>query len=150
MKSARHAKIVELVTNKNIENQDMLIKELETHGFKVTQSTISRDIKHLRLIKQTGENGKTFYTIQGLEENNISKKFHQIFADSVISVDYAINMVVIKSYTGMAMAACAALDKMQLSGMLGTIAGDDTIFIVMRSEEHAKNISKEIFNLIKK
>lgn len=149
MKVKRHAKILELISNQQINTQEELQSELSKNGFQVTQATVSRDIKELRLIKSLSSDGGYYYTTQQKEKkNDLSFKFHTIFSESVNSVDYAQNLVVVKCYTGMANAACAALDSIQWDGVMGTIAGDDTILLIMRSEKLAENIVKELNKLI--
>ena len=157
MKAKRHAKILELIGNKHINTQEELQAELGKNGFLVTQATVSRDIKELRLIKSLSNDGSYHYTTHQKEKgSDLSFKFHAIFSESVRGVDYAQNLVVVKCYTGMANAACAglanaaasALDTMNMSVILGTIAGDDTILVVMRSEAFAEKMIEDLNKLI--
>lgn len=150
MKSKRHAKILELISDCKIDTQEELQERLNESGFTVTQATVSRDIKELRLIKTLGTDGAYRYTTHMNRENknDLSFKFNAIFSEAVSSVDYAQNLVVIKCFTGMANAACAALDSIIWQGVVGTIAGDDTILLVMRNEEAAVNITKELNKLV--
>ncbi len=143
MKSNRHTKIVELINKFAITTQEELLEYLKADGFDVTQSTVSRDIKKLRLTKALDQNGK--YRYQSPQSNiaNTKTNFTALIDSSVISVDYAMNMVVVKTYAGMAQAVCAAFDSMQYEYVVGTIAGDDTIFIVCKNEEFAKKYSRE-------
>jgi len=143
MKSNRHTKIVELINKFAITTQEELLEYLKADGFDVTQSTVSRDIKKLRLTKALDQNGK--YRYQSPQSNiaNTKNNFTALIDSSVISVDYAMNMVVVKTYAGMAQAVCAAFDSMQYEYVVGTIAGDDTIFIVCKNEEFAKKYSRE-------
>lgn len=115
----------------------------------MTQATVSRDIKELRLIKTLSPNGNYHYTTHGEKGGRVdlSFKFHAIFAEAVNSIDYAQNLVVIKCYTGMANAACAALDSIRWDGLVGTIAGDDTILLVMKDTESAQGITEELNKL---
>ena len=149
MKAKRHAKILELIGNKHINTQEELQAELGKSGFQVTQATVSRDIKELRLIKSLSNDGSYHYTTHQKEKgSDLSFKFHAIFSESVRGVDYAQNLVVVKCYTGMANAACAALDSIHWEGVVGTIAGDDTILVVMRSEAYAEKMIEDLNKLI--
>lgn len=149
MKAKRHAKILELIGNKHINTQEELQAELGKSGFQVTQATVSRDIKELRLIKSLSNDGSYHYTTHQKEKgSDLSFKFHAIFSESVRGVDYAQNLVVVKCYTGMANAACAALDSIHWEGVVGTIAGDDTILVVMRSEAAAEKMIEDLNKLI--
>ncbi len=149
MKAKRHAKILELIGNKHINTQEELQSELGKHGFQVTQATVSRDIKELRLIKSLSNDGSYHYTTHQKEKgSDLSFKFHAIFAESVRGIDYAQNLVVVKCYTGMANAACAALDSIHWEGVVGTVAGDDTILVVMRSEAAAEKMIEDLNKLI--
>ena len=143
MKSNRHAKIVELINKFVITTQEELLEYLKADGFDVTQSTVSRDIKKLRLTKSLDQSGKYRYQPPQLNSANTKTNFATLIDSSVISVDYAMNMVVVKTYAGMAQAVCAAFDSMQYEYVVGTIAGDDTIFIVCKNEDFAKKYSRE-------
>lgn len=148
MKSNRHVKIVELINKYPINTQDELLEYLRAEGFDVTQSTVSRDIKKLRLSKALDSNGKYRYQAPQAKSHTSNNGFMSIVDTSVISVDYALNTVVIKTYSGMAQAVCAALDSMDYDSIVGTIAGDDTIFIVCRSEESAKEYTQEFLSFV--
>lgn len=148
MKTRRHAKILELIKEYDIETQDELLRYLRESGFDVTQATVSRDIKELRLVKALSHAGKYKYSTGSETVNDMSSKFYSLFADSVLSVDSAMNMVVIKCMTGMAQAVCAAMDAMYWQGFLGTLAGEDTIFIVCRSEAAALETQEEFSKLM--
>lgn len=142
MKKRRQAKILDIIKNFNIETQEELQERLRESGFEVTQATISRDIKELRLVKELSDNGRYIYSSGKKSTNDsVSARAAGIFVDSVISVDYAVNTVCIKCFSGMAGAACAAIDSMHWSDVLGTIAGDDTIFVLCRSENAARNFT---------
>lgn len=150
MKSKRHAKILELITEFEIDTQEELLKKLNDNGFKVTQATVSRDIKELRLVKvQGGESGYKYSTSTSKEIVDMSFKFHAVFSESVIDIDYAENIVVIRCFVGMANAACAALDSVQWKGVVGTIAGDDTIMCVMRDKQSAIKFAQQLQKLLK-
>ncbi len=148
MKSNRHVKIVELINKYPITTQDELLEYLRAEGFDVTQSTVSRDIKKLRLSKALDSNGKYRYQAPQAKSHTSHNGFLSIVDTSVVSVDYALNTVVIKTYSGMAQAVCAALDSIEYDSIVGTIAGDDTIFIVCRSEESAKAYTQEFLSFV--
>ena len=145
MKTKRHAKILELISEHVIDTQEELLKWLKDSQFNVTQATVSRDIKELRLVKTLGADGRYRYTTgTHAKSADISSKFHSIFSDAVMAVDYAGNILSIKCHVGMANAACAALDSIHWNGIVGTLAGDDTIFVLMRTEEHAVELTNEL------
>lgn len=146
MKSKRHSKILELISDHAIETQEELLKKLNENGFHVTQATVSRDIKELRLIKAQDNNGKYCYTLNKKYDTSSSIQLESIITTSVETIDYAQNMVVIKCLTGTANAVCVALDAVHWNGVVGTLAGDDTIFVVMRNE----NYSIELVDQLKK
>ena len=144
MKTKRLAKILELIQAKPIDTQEELLKALREHGFDVTQATVSRDIKELRLVKALDGEGNYRYTAVHQDAGGVPSKFRSIFSEAVVSIDYAKNLLVIKCFSGMAQAACAAMDTMQWEGMVGTIAGDDTILAAMRSENAAISLMGEL------
>lgn len=149
MKSNRLRVISKLVSDRPISTQEELLVYLREQGFNVTQATVSRDIKELRLIKVTDQNGTTRYAAPN--ENSVeehSNKFRTIFRESVISVRTAGNLVVLKCYTGMGNAACAALDSMGFEHIIGTIAGDDTIFCAVDSPADGKEVVKILNTMI--
>ena len=148
MKSRRHAKILELIRDNHIDTQEELLKKLREDGFDVTQATVSRDIKELRLVKTLSNDGRYKYSTGKDTGKNISSKFYSLFSDSAVSVDCAKNIVVIKTLTGMAQAVCAAMDTMSWNGVAGTLAGDDTIFIVCKEDYLAAQLSEELKKLI--
>lgn len=139
MKKRRLAKILDIIKNNNVETQEELQNYLKDAGFDVTQATISRDIKELRLVKELSDEGRYIYST-GTKNLNEESSFRTggIFRESIISVDYSSNMVCIKCFSGMAGAACAAIDSMKWSGVLGTIAGDDTIFVLCKNDNSAR------------
>ena len=148
MKTRRHAKILELIREHDIETQDELLRHLREAGFDVTQATVSRDKKELRLIKTLPGSGRDKYS-PGSEGNaDMSSKFHSLFTDSAISVDYAMNMLVIKCMNGMAQAVCASMDAMYWKDFVGTLAGEDTILVVCRTETAARQTMEELQKLI--
>ncbi len=137
MKYRRHNKIIEIISEYDIDTQDELIAKLREAGYDVTQATVSRDIRDLKLIKISTENHKYKYALSSHEEMQISAKYRNIMKETIIKVDYANNMVVLRTYSGMAQAAAAAVDGMGWDEIVGTIAGDDTIFVLMRDADTA-------------
>ena len=144
MKNKRHNKILDIIQLQNVETQEMLQELLQDYGFKVTQATVSRDIKELKLIKKLDENGVYKY-VSPLD----SKIKQNIFMDTVMGVDYAMNTIVVKCHTGMAQAACAALDSMNYDNIVGTLAGDDTIFVLMKTEADAERLCRTFHRMIR-
>ena len=149
MKSKRHAKILELIAEFEIDTQEELLNKLNDKGFKVTQATVSRDIRELRLVKVQAASGYKYSLNTGKESVDMSFKFHTVFSESVLNVDSAENLVVIKCYSGMANAACAALDSVTWKGLVGTIAGDDTILCVMTDKGMAIKFTGQLRKLLK-
>lgn len=135
MKSARQEKILSLIENQEIETQEELANLLKDLGFKVTQATVSRDIKDLRLIKIMGKSGIYHYAAFRDNSSQYSERVVNVFRESVISVDFSGNLVVIKTFSGAAMAASVAIDSMEWSEVVGCLAGDDTIFVAIRDPE---------------
>lgn len=150
MKTKRHAKILEIIRDKAVDTQEELIELLRAEGFQVTQATVSRDIKELRLIKTLGIDGTYRYAPAKAENVTISGQFYSLFSETVQSVDYAGNIVVVKSLPGMAQAVCASMDSMHWKDVVGTLAGDDTIICIVKSENQAIGLVTELKKLIKK
>ena len=144
MKSGRHAKILEIISEYPVETQDEIISRLKDSGYKATQATISRDIKDLRLVKTLGSDGKYRYTSAAGRRDDLRSSFAQLFSNSVTSIDLAQNIVVIKTLSGMANAVCAAMDSTDNAAVVGTIAGDDTIFVACRSSESAAALTDSL------
>ncbi|HHW48586.1 MAG TPA: arginine repressor [Clostridiaceae bacterium] len=140
MKYNRHAKILEIIENNVIETQEELAEKLKEMGVEVTQATVSRDIKELRLVKVMTEDGRYRYAQMSHTENMLTNKLITVFAESFVSCDYANNIVVIKTLPGMAQAAASAIDSLKWPEIVGTIAGDDTIMIVCRAEKIAEEL----------
>jgi len=143
MKSTRHRKILEIIQEYPIETQDELISKLREVGIAVTQATISRDIRDLKLVKIACDGGqnKYRYAVSTSDEARISAKYRNIIRETVVKVDYADNIVVLKTYPGMAQAAAAAIDGMNWGDIVGSIAGDDTIFVLVRERETALELA---------
>ena len=149
MKSKRQAKIMEIISKTNVETQEQLLQELQQAGFTATQATISRDIKDLRIVKELTSFGTYRYTTAAKElPNTFSSRLNTIFRECVTGFDYAQNMIVIHTLPGLANAAASALDAMNMSVVLGTIAGDDTVFVVMRDTKSAAAFCGEIKSLL--
>lgn len=146
MKNARHQKILELIGQHSIDRQEELLAHLKDAGFDVTQATVSRDIRELRLIKtSSGDGGYRYMAASGMPKStHTPSRFETIFRESVLRVDYAGHTVLVKCYTGMANAACEVFDAMVWSDVVGTLSGDDTFFVLMRTENAAEAITKEI------
>ena len=151
MKAQRQAKIVEIISNANVETQEQLLQALTDQGFSSTQATISRDIKELRIVKELTSLGTYRYCVPEKDAPPaLSDRLNNIFRECVISVDSAENLVVIHTLPGMANAAGSALDAMRSGAVLGTLAGDDTVVIVMREGHAAAAFSGEIKAVIRK
>ena len=149
MKNDRQAQILEIISSENIETQEQLLDRLQAHGITSTQATISRDIKQLHLIKEPMGQGMYKYAVSGNRTKlNFAERLRTIFRESITSIDSAQNIVVIKTMPGLASAACAAMDGMDFSFMVGSLAGDDTAFIVMRDTESALEFCKEIKEML--
>ena len=148
MKNKRQRLILDIIDQKVILTQDDLQTELLNQGYNVTQSTISRDIKELRLIKSHDSVGNYRYISANKKSSNDERHYHDLFIKSVKSVDYALNNVVIKTHAGMASSACVALDEIFHDMMLGSLAGDDTIIVVTRSENHSQILVDKINNIL--
>lgn len=142
MKTSRHGKILEIIRRNHVRTQKELADFLEQSGLKVTQATLSRDIKDLKLIKVHNDSGDMVYAVGGEEPRRHTTG--SIFSESVLSVEHALNIVVIKTLSGMAQGVGSLLDRMNLPETLGSIAGDDTIMIVTHTEEEAKKIASDL------
>lgn len=143
MKNVRHDKIIEIINKYPVETQEELAGYLNDAGFQVTQSTVSRDIKQLNLVKITShENGKMRYALHGQPRQ--VEKYARVFKDGVVSMDMAMNILVIKTVSGMAMAVAAALDSMHLDPIVGTIAGDDTIMCAVRTIDDTRAVLNKL------
>ena len=141
MRIKRQNAILQLIGENNIETQQELTEALCKIGYDVTQATVSRDIKELRIVKRLNDGGRYVYAQSGINsDSDMNERFNIIFEKSVVSIEYAVNNIVVKTLSGMAQAAAAALDAMDLPEVVGTIAGDDTIIMVVRSEESARRL----------
>ncbi len=148
MKNKRQREILNIISQNIVLTQEDLQSALLSQGFEVTQSTVSRDIKELRLIKSHDSQGNYRYIQSDFQQSRDTSHYADIFKRSVVSVDFAVNNVVVKCHAGMASSACVALDEMFHDMMLGSLAGDDTIIIVTRSEHHSQILINKINNIL--
>ena len=150
MKNIRQGEILSIVQSKEIDTQEQLLAELRTRGFTTTQATISRDIKELRLVKELTSSGGYRYTQSDRNPPAASDtRLRNIFKEGVLSVDVAQNIVVVRTMPGLASAACSALDAMDIDGMVGSLAGDDTGILIMRDNSFAQRFSSEVHKLLR-
>ena len=147
MKSSRQDEILRIIREKDVETQEELAEELRKNGYKVTQATVSRDIRELRLLKVAANGGGFKYARPERHETAVSDRLTRILNDSLVNVDFSGNMIVVKTLSGSANVAAEALDNLGWAEILGTIAGDNTIFVVVRDETEAADISERIRNL---
>lgn len=149
MKNERQMLILEIIEQENIETQEQLLEHLQARGISSTQATISRDIKQMHLIKEPMGRGLYKYSVSGNRTKlNFAEKLRTIFRESITGIDCAQNIVVVKTMPGLAGAAGAALDDMELSYVLGSLAGDDTAFLLMKDAESAVAFCKEIREML--
>ena len=148
MKVNRHAKIVELVNKHNIETQEELADRLRAEGFQITQATVSRDIRDLKLTKVPTDDGRQKYVVLKATENALRDKYIRIMKDGFVSMDMAMNILVIKTVSGMAMAVAAAIDEMHWHEVVGCIAGDDTIMCAIRTTEETEVVMEKIRRIV--
>ena len=148
MKTRRQAKILELIQRNDVETQEELSAYLVREGFQVTQATVSRDIRELKLTKIAMDNGKQKYAVITDADSGMMDKYARVLREGFISMDLAKNIVVIKTVSGMAGAVCAAIDAMKFQEMVGSIAGDDTIICIIRDDEEAVKIMKKLRKIV--
>lgn len=149
MKSNRQAKILEIISTRNVETQEQLLEALQQEGFRGTQATISRDIKELRIVKELTNLGTYRYSAAPNELNcSFTNRLNTIFKECVINIDYAQNIIVIRTLPGLASAAGSAIDAMNMNSIVGSLAGDDTVMVVMRDNHAAALFCGEIKCLI--
>lgn len=150
MKNARQSEILKLIRTEEVETQEQLLSLLREKGYTATQATISRDIKELRLVKEQTGQGRYRYTVTDRKSSADSEvRLRNIFKEGVTSVDVAQNIVVVRTMPGLASAACSALDSMEISGMVGSLAGDDTGILIMRDNASAQQFSSEVHKLLR-
>ena len=148
MKINRHAKIYEIINKYNIETQEELADLLNQEGYKVTQATVSRDIRDLKLTKVQTDDGRQKYVVLKATENALREKYIRILKDGFVSMDMALNILVIKTESGMAMAVAAAIDEMHWHEVVGCIAGDDTIMCAIRTVEDTATVMEKIRKIV--
>jgi transcriptional regulator of arginine metabolism len=148
MKVNRHVKIVELVNKYDIETQEELADRLRAEGFQITQATVSRDIRDLKLTKVATDDGRQKYVVLKATENALRDKYIRILKDGFVSMDMAMNILVIKTVSGMAMAVAAAIDEMRWNEVVGCIAGDDTIMCAVRTIEDTAAVMDKIRKIV--
>ena len=150
MKTTRQAKILELIQKNDVETQEELSAYLEKEGFQVTQATVSRDIRELKLTKIATDNGRQKYAVITDADSNMMEKYARVLREGFLSVDAAENIVVIKTVSGMAMAVAAALDALKFSEVVGCIAGDDTIMVAVRTVEDTQILMDKIHLMVER
>ena len=149
MKNNRQAMILEIISQENIETQEQLLLRLQARGVRCTQATISRDIKQLHLIKEPMGQGVYKYAVSGNRAKlNVAAKLRTILRECMVGIDYAQNIVVVKTMSGLANGACSALDNMEINDIVGSLAGDDTVLLVMRNTEAAELLCQEIKDML--
>jgi transcriptional regulator of arginine metabolism len=148
MRYSRQNKILDIISNNDVETQEKLSKLLKEEGFDVTQATISRDIKELQLIKILSDNGKYKYAVSTRHDSPISDRFIRIFRETVISFSSAQNLIVIKTLSGCGPAAGEAIDSVNLPHVIGSIAGDNTLLLVVDNEENVQDILSTFSNML--
>jgi len=150
MKSNRHAKIIELITTSSIETQEELARQLQELGYKVTQATVSRDIKDLKLNKMLDESGRQKYVTTKPGDEDLVKKYTSVLKSGYVSMEQAGNILVVKTVSGMAMAVAAAIDALSWKEVVGCIAGDDTIMCALRSVEDCSIVMEKLQKIVSK
>lgn len=148
MKKGRQAEIIKIIERQNVETQQELAELLNKEGFEVTQATVSRDIKALKLSKIPAGNGHQKYVLLRNDEKHLSAKYVNVLKEGFVSMDMAQNILVVKTVSGMAMAVAAAIDNLKYPEIVGSIAGDDTIMMAIRSVEDTKSIMNQIMLLL--
>lgn len=148
MKTNRQSKIIEIIQKNEVETQDELSALLEKDGFRVTQATVSRDIRELKLTKIPTAGGRQKYAVITDAPENLSKKYERVLREGFLSVDMAQNILVIKTVSGMASAVCAAIDAMKMREIVGSIAGDDTIMCAIRTVDDTYAVMKKIRRIV--
>ena len=149
MKIARHSKIIDLINQYDIETQEELAAKLQEAGFAVTQATVSRDIRELKLTKVAGEGGKQKYAPILTKDLHVSDKYRRVLSEAIVHMEGAGNLLVIKTVSGMAMACGAAIDSISMKGVIGCIAGDDTLLCVVKDASMVTDVINEIHLIIK-
>ena len=148
MKTRRQAKILELIQQNNVETQEELSAYLEREGYQVTQATVSRDIRELKLTKIATDNGRQKYAVIADADIGMLEKYARVLREVYVSMDIAQNILVIKTVSGMASAVCAAIDAMKMNEVVGSIAGDDTLICIIRTNDDAVMTMKKLRKLV--
>lgn len=148
MKTRRQAKILELIQQNNVETQEELSAYLEREGYQVTQATVSRDIRELKLTKIATDNGRQKYAVIADADIGMLEKYARVLREGYVSMDIAQNILVIKTVSGMASAVCAAIDAMKMNEVVGSIAGDDTLICIIRTNDDAVITMKKLRKLV--
>ena len=148
MKKNRHGKVIEIIENYEVETQEDLANYLKEAGYQVTQATVSRDIRELKLTKVPTGKGKQKYVVLKQEDSHLGDKYIRVLQDGFLSMDMAQNLLVIRTVAGMAMAVAAAIDALKFKEVVGTIAGDDTIMVANRTVEDTERLMEKIEDLI--
>ena len=150
MKNDRQSQLLQIISEESIETQEQLLSRLQARGIKSTQATISRDIKELHLVKEPAGQGRYRYAVSVHKTKlNFADRLRTIFRESILSVDYAQNIVVLKTMPGLAPAAAAAIDSMEITYMIGSLAGDDTVMLVMRDLESASDFVTDVKEMLR-
>lgn len=148
MKKSRHSKVIEIIEQHDVETQEELAGYLKEAGFQVTQATVSRDIRELKLTKMPTGSGKQKYVILKQEDSHMGDKYIRVLRDGFHSMDMAQNILVIRTVSGMAMAVAAAVDALKFKEVVGSIAGDDTIMIAVRTVEETRSLMEKIHAMV--
>lgn len=149
MRVSRHNKILELIKTNDVETQDQLLDLLKESGYNVTQATISRDIKELQLVKSPSKNGVTRYVVNTHDDKPVSERFIKIFRETTLSYESARNLIVVRTLSGCSSAAAEAIDCLELGHIVGSIAGDNTLLIVVDDDSNVQGIIDEFDKIIK-
>ena len=148
MKKKRHGKIIEIIDNHEVETQEELARRLKESGYDVTQATVSRDIRELKLTKVSVGNGKQKYVVLRQDDSHMEDKYIRVLRDGFVSMDNAQNILVIKTVAGMAMAVAAAIDALKFHDVVGCIAGDDTIMVAVRTVEETRELMNRLHTML--
>ncbi len=148
MKKNRHDKIIEIINNHEVETQDQLASLLKSEGYDVTQATVSRDIRQMKLTKMVLEDGRQKYVYSNADPEVMHDKYVNVLKAGFVSMDVAQNLLVIKTVSGMAMALAAAIDALEIPEVVGCIAGDDTIFVAIKTADEAEEVMEAFYEML--
>ena len=149
MKQTRQSAILNIIQSRSIETQEELAEALRAEGYSITQATVSRDIKQLHLVKALNASGTYQYALPGERDAALSDRFVRLFLASVVSVDHAGNIIVVKTVSGSASAAGEAIDNMRLKEVLGTMAGDNTVLVIVHDPDEAASVTEQLRGLLR-